>query len=131
MRTHIQGFALLGLLLAALWGMTRLAAPTLSEAFGENGAVVAESAEDHVELTIETETVDPELTDEELTRLQFQLALAGFLDVNTDVDGLWGAVTRGAIADAAAEWGLDDPTDREILDYTDQLFADSAFFDSP
>ncbi len=131
MRTHIQGFALLGLLLVALWGMTKLAAPTLSEAFGENGAVVAESAEDHVELTIDAETVEAELTDEELVRLQFQLALAGFLDVTTDVDGTWGPVTRGAIADAAEQWGLDDPTDREILDYTDELFADRAFFPTP
>jgi len=127
MRTHLQGFALLGLLLAALWGVTKLAAPTLSEAFGENGAVVAESGEDRIELTIDSETLDADLTDDEVKRLQFQLLLAGFLNETSDVDGVNGPNTARAIAQAAAEWDLEDPSDREVLVYADELFADTVF----
>jgi peptidoglycan hydrolase-like protein with peptidoglycan-binding domain len=127
MRTHLQGFALLGLLLAALWGAARLAAPTLSEALGEDGAVVADSGEDHIELTADSEEVDADLTTEEVQRLQFQLLRAGFLTELSDVDGYMGPETAGAIARAAEEWQLVEPTDREVLVYADELLADTPF----
>jgi hypothetical protein len=132
MRNHFQGIFLLGLLLAALWGMTRLASPTLSDAFGEDGAVMADSGdEDTIELTVEAETVDAELNTEELTRLQFELLLSGFLAEQSDIDGTMGSQTRAAIEAAAEKWGLTNPTDREVLLHGDELYEDNPFFAAP
>ncbi|MEZ5247266.1 MAG: hypothetical protein R2707_19425 [Acidimicrobiales bacterium] len=118
MRTHLQGIALLGLLVAALWGMTRLASPTLSRAFGDDGAVLADGG-DVVDLVVDDVPELP-LDDEERARLQFHLVLEGFLDDVSQVDGIIGDRTRAAIAEAAAAWGLDDPTDREFLTFADE-----------
>jgi hypothetical protein len=118
MRTHLQGIALLGLLAAALWGMTRLAAPALSQAFGDDGALVADGG-DVVDLVVDEIPEEP-LDDEERARLQFHLVLEGFLDDVSQVDGIIGERTRSAIAEAAAAWGLDDPTDREFLTFADE-----------
>ncbi len=127
MRTHLQGIALLGLLVAALWGMTRLASPALSEAFGEDGALQAESR-DVVDLVVGGETLDAALDDEERARLQFHLVVGGFLDDPSQVDGIIGAQTRAAMAEAAAEWGLEDPTDREFLTFADEQSAGVSLF---
>ena len=123
MRTHLQGFALLGLLVAALWGMTRLASPALGDAFGDDGAVQSESG-DVVDLVVGSETLDAELTDDEEKRLQFHLFVGGFLTDISEVDGIIGSGTRAAIAAAAEEWGLDDPSLREFLTYADEQSAD-------
>jgi hypothetical protein len=132
MRNHFQGIFLLGLLLAALWGMTRLASPTLSDAFGEDGAVMADSGdEDTIELTVEAGTGDAELDSEELARLQFELLLGGFLTEQSDIDGLMGDQTRAAIEAAAEKWGLTNPTDREVLLHGDGLYEDNLFFAAP
>ena len=119
MRTHLQGFALLALLVAALWGVTRLASPALSQAFGDDGAVVADSG-DVVDLVVGAETLDRPLDDDERARLQFHLVLEGYLDDVAQVDGIIGARTRAAMAEAATDWGLDEPTDREFLTFADE-----------
>ena len=72
MRTHLQGITLLALLLAAVWGAVQLASPALSSALGEDGAVVAESSDDRIDLTADSEPEAP-LTDPEKLRLQFNL----------------------------------------------------------
>lgn len=128
MRTHLQGIALLGLLVAALWGMTRLASPALSEAFGDDGALQADSG-DVVDLVVESETLDAPLNDEERARLQFHLLVGGFLNDISEVDGIIGTQTREAMAAAAQEWGLEDPTDREFLIYADEQSADTSLLD--
>jgi hypothetical protein len=127
MRTHLQGIALLSLLVVALWGMTKLASPALNDAFGEDGALHAESA-DVVDLVVGSETLDASLDDDERARLQFHLVVDGFLADPSQVDGIIGANTRAAIAAAADAWGLDDPTDREFLTFADQRSADTPLF---
>jgi hypothetical protein len=127
MRTHFQGIAILGLLLVSLWGATKLASPALSEAFGEDGAVNAESIEDRVNLVVNRATLDAELNNEELERLQFQLLRAGFLESIADVDGYHGKNTAAAIQAAAEEWGILEPTDRRVLEHADELYADAPF----
>jgi hypothetical protein len=119
MRTHLQGFALLGLLVLALWGLTRLASPALSEAFGEDGAIQADSG-DVVDLVVGGETLDAPLDDDERARLQFHLVVWGYLGDISEVDGIIGPGTRAAMAEAASDWGLDEPTDREFLIYADE-----------
>lgn len=128
MRTHIQGIALLGLLVAALWGMTRLASPALSEAFGDDGAVVADSG-DVVDLVVGSETLDAALNEEERARLQFHLLVGGFFDDVSQVDGIIGDGTRAKMAEASIRWGLNEPTDREFLIHADELAADKPLFD--
>lgn len=129
MRTHIQGVFLLCLLAAALWGMTRLASPALTEAFGEDGALRADSGEDLIELTVDGNRIDEPLTGDEMTRLQFLLLLGGYLTRQSDVDGVPGPTTEAAIAAAAAEWDLVEPTDRQVLIHADEFYADVPFFD--
>ncbi len=125
MRTHFQGFALLILLVAAIWGAARLASPTLSDAFGEDGAVNAES-EDRVNLVVDSEDSAP-LTAAERERLQFQLLRGGFLENPADVDGIFGDKTRDAIQTAADAWGLESPSYRQVLDHADELFTGTLF----
>ena len=126
MRTHLQGIALLVLLVAALWGMTRLASPALDQAFTDDGSAVTDSG-DVVDLVVDA-TLDTPLDDEERARLQFHLVLGGFLDDVSQVDGIIGNGTRAAIAEAAAAWGLDDPSDREFLTFADARSDDASLF---
>ena len=104
MRTHIQGFTLLALLVAAIWGAIQLASPALSDAFDEDGAVQAESRdEDTVDLTVGA--VDDTLEfEDEVKRLQFNLLRAGFFTDLSSVDGDMGPDTRRAMAEAAEAW---------------------------
>lgn len=127
MRTHIQGFALLVFLLAAIWGVVHLASPVLSDAFGENGALVAQSDDDTVDLTVEDGPPEAPLTEEELLRLQFNLFRAGFFDDIAAVDGIWGPDTREKMAEAALAWGLDEPSDRELYEHAEARFAEQPF----
>ncbi len=127
MRTHLQGIALLGLLVAALWGMTKLASPALGDAFGEDGALQAESG-DVVDLVVGSETLDAPLEFEEAKRLQFHLLVGGFLDDISQVDGAIGPQTRAAMAEAADEWELDNPSDRELLVFADEQDAEAPLF---
>ena len=129
MRTHLQGIALLGLLVAALWGMTRLAGPALGDALGEDGALQADSG-DVVDLVVGSENLDAPLEGPERERLQFHLVLWGYLDDVSAVDGIIGPGTRAAMAEAATDWGLDEPTDREFLVYADEHPIDTPLFDN-
>lgn len=125
MRNHIQGAVLLVLLAAALWGTTRLAGPILGDAFGDDGAVQAQSAEDRVELSsVADDRFDEPLTSEEVFTIQWQLGLEGFLDVETDLDGLMGPTTRRAMQDAKVAYGMTQASDRALLEHLDELFAE-------
>ncbi|MEM7140902.1 MAG: hypothetical protein AAF548_07685 [Actinomycetota bacterium] len=126
MRIHIQGFLLLGFLLASIWGAVQLASPSLSEALGEEGALQAESREDTVDLALDAPPEEP-LTQDELMRLQFNLLRGGFFADLDAVDGVWGPNTREKMAEAAQAWGLDEPSDREIFEHAESLFADQPF----
>lgn len=126
MRIHIQGFALLALLLAAIWGAVQLASPALEDAFGDEGALQAESSEDTVDLTVDA-VPDTPLNFEEIFRLQFNLVRAGYFEELDAVDGYLGANTRAKMEEAADDWGLDEPSDRELYEYAESLFADQPF----
>lgn len=121
MRFHIQGlFVLLGVGIALLV-MARIAAPVLDDAFGEDGAIVAESsdAEDIVDLAAETE-VDLPLTGDEVAVLQADLTQLGFEP--GPIDGILGTGTRAAISAAILQYQLDTAaTDRDVLEYVTSL----------
>ena len=118
MDTHIQGFALLILLVAALWGAARLAGPVFDEALGDEGAIIARSAdEDSGSLRIgeSLEIVEAPLTFNELSTLQWLLGVEGFLDPDSDVDGLLGPITEAAITQAKATFAIPTASDRVLL----------------
>ena len=122
MRSHIQGiFVLLGVGIAVLV-LARIAAPVLGDAFGEDGAIVAESSEvdDVVDLAaLETEVSAP-LTGDEVALLQ-----GGLVDLGFDpgpIDGILGSGTRAAIDAAITEYQLETTSsDREVLEYVTSL----------
>ena len=122
MRSHIQGlFVLLGVGIALLV-VARIAAPVLSDAFGEDGAIVAESgdADDVVELAAGDQAVSLPLAGEEVAQLQADLTALGFEP--GPVDGILGSGTRTAIDAAIVQYQLDTAaTDREVLEYLTSL----------
>lgn len=128
MRMHVQGIGILALVLAALWGLTQLAAPALR---GDGSAVTAQSREDRVDLTVGEEPADDPLTGDEVVDLQFGLYVEGFLDSADDVDGILGPGTRAAMDEAAVRWDMAGATDRELLDHVSALLAANPFFSSP
>lgn len=122
MRFHIQGlFVLLGAGIALLV-MARIAAPVLDDAFGEDGAIVAESsdAEDIVDLAAAETEVDLPLTGDEVAVLQADLTQLGFEP--GPIDGILGTGTRAAISAAILQYQLDTAaTDRDVLEYVTSL----------
>lgn len=122
MRFHIQGlFVLLGVGIALLV-MARIAAPVLDDAFGEDGAIVAESsdAEDIVDLAAAEAEVDLPLTGDEVAVLQADLTQLGFEP--GPIDGILGTGTRAAISAAILQYQLDTAaTDRDVLEYVTSL----------
>lgn len=122
MRFHIQGlFVLLGVGIALLV-MARIAAPVLDDAFGEDGAIVAESsdAEDIVDLAAAETEVDLPLTGDEVAVLQADLTKLGFEP--GPIDGILGTGTRAAISAAILQYQLDTAaTDRDVLEYVTSL----------
>lgn len=122
MRFHIQGlFVLLGVGIALLV-MARIAAPVLDDAFGEDGAIVAESsdAEDIVDLAATETEVDLPLTGDEVAVLQADLTQLGFEP--GPIDGILGTGTRAAISAAILQYQLDTAaTDRDVLEYVTSL----------
>ncbi len=124
MRNHIQGVVLLLILAAALWASSKLAVPALSDAFGDNGAVVAESNEDVVDLSTGSESVQPEtpLTPEDVFTIQWHLALGGFLEAE-DIDGILGKDTRNAMTAAKAAFGIPLASDRNLMAHLLELAA--------
>lgn len=121
MKSHIQGlFILLGVGIA-LMVLANIAAPVVTDAFGEDGAIVAESApEDVIDLASGgTEVVIP-LTSEEVALLQANLTDLGF-DPGP-IDGILGGGTRAAIGEAIIEYQLDSTAaNRDVLEYTQSL----------
>jgi len=119
MKSHIQGlFILLGVAIALL-ALANIAAPVLGDAFGEDGAIVAESGAEDADPAAEEAIVAP-LDGEEVALLQANLADLGF-DPGP-VDGILGNGTRSAINDAIVGYRLDIGTsDREVLEYTQSL----------
>ena len=120
MKSHIQGlFILLGVAIALL-ALANIAAPVLGDAFGEDGAIVAESAvDDGADPTVEA-AIEVPLDGEEVALLQANLTDLGF-DPGP-VDGILGNGTRSAISEAIVEYQLDvGASDREVLEYTQSL----------
>ncbi len=120
MKSHIQGlFILLGVAIALL-ALANIAAPVLGDAFGEDGAIVAESAaDDGADLAAEEAIVGP-LDGEEVALLQANLTDLGFGP--GPVDGILGNGTRSAVSEAIVEYQLDvSASDREVLEYTQSL----------
>ena len=107
---HLQGVLLLVLLLLVFWGLWRMALPAIGKAWGgSDGAVVAESRD---------ETLDPvggaPLTLAEVADLQVALTEAGY-DPGP-VDGIMGEMTRRAADEARGELGLEQESDRRLLE---------------
>ncbi|MCQ3813910.1 MAG: hypothetical protein KTU85_05760 [Acidimicrobiia bacterium] len=118
MGSHIQGVAILILVVAALWGLARLAGPVLAEALGEQGAIIAKSPEETnepLERDAALEASEAPLTVDEITNLQWLLAVEGYLNAKTDVDGLLGPVTEAAITEAKATLAIPTANHRVLL----------------
>ena len=118
MDTHIRGAALLILLAAALWGAAQLAAPVVDEALSDEGAIIARSPDEDTldqRISESLETVEAPLTFDEISTLQWLLGVEGFLDPDTDVDGLLGPITEEAITRAKATFAIPTASDRVLL----------------
>ncbi len=118
MDTHIRGVALLILLVAALWGAAKLAGPVFDEALGDEGAIIARSpdeASDSLRIGGIPENAEAPLTFDELSTLQWLLGVEGFLDPDSDVDGLLGPITEAAINRAKATFAIPTASHRVLL----------------
>ena len=118
MDTHIQGVALLILLVAALWGAARLAGPVFDEALGDEGAIIARSPDedsDSLRIGEIPENAEAPLTFDEVSTLQWLLGVEGFLDPDSDVDGLLGPITEEAITRAKATFAIPTASQRVLL----------------
>ncbi len=118
MDTHIQGVALLILLVAALWGAARLAGPVFDEALGDEGAIIARSPDedsDSLRIGEIPENAEAPLTFDEVNTLQWLLGVEGFLDPDSDVDGLLGPITEAAITRAKATFAIPTASHRVLL----------------
>lgn len=122
MRAHMQGAIILVALGFVLLALLAISNPILSDAFGENGAIVAESSEE-TDSSDEGEEIDPlavPLNGEEVAQLQADLAALEF-DPGP-VDGILGDGTRGAIDQAIDAYQLDtESTDRQVFQYVSAL----------
>ena len=113
MRSHIQGVFVLLFVGIALMGLARYAAPVLSEAFGDEGAIIAKSAEPE-------DPANAPLTGEEVIELQTNLTALGF-DPGP-VDGILGSITKAAIAAAINQYELaEESSHRAVLVHTVSL----------
>ena len=118
METHVRGAALLILLAAALWGAARLASPVLSEALGNEGAIIARSPAVEVDtagVEAPPQTAEAPLTFDEVRTLQWLLGVEGFLDPDVDVDGLMGPITEDAATRAKATFAIPTASVRVLL----------------
>ena len=118
MDTHIRGVALLILLVAALWGAAKLAGPVFDEALGDEGAIIARSPDedsDSLRIGEIAENAEAPLTFDELSTLQWLLGVEGFLDPDSDVDGLLGPITEAAITRAKATFAIPTASHRVLL----------------
>ncbi len=127
MSTHIQGVTILILVVAALWGAMRLVGPAISEALGDEGAIIARSVDENNLVEPDDTTQqdnDSPLTTDEISTLQWLLAVEGFLDPETDVDGLLGPKTSEAITNAKATFGIPTANDRVLISLLEGRNAD-------
>ncbi len=120
MRYHIQGVFILLICAIAVLFTARIAAPVLSDAFGDEGAIVAQSAEVDEDADLPVADEDLPLTGEEVGQLQADLTSLGF-DPGP-VDGIMGEATQGAIDAAIVQYQLDvAASNREVYDYLRSL----------
>lgn len=131
MRYHLQGVFVLLIVAIGLLFTARVAAPVLSDALGDEGAIVAESAEvdEDGALTADETEADIPLTGEEVGQIQADLTALGF-DPGP-VDGIMGGATQAAIDAAIVQYQLDTgASNRAVYDYVralaDALAAASA-----
>lgn len=116
MENHLQGVALLILLLLGLWAFWRYASPVLDDAIGgSDGAIVAVSGDDS--------EIEARLSTDEVAELQAALAAAGY-DPGP-VDGILGELTRTASAEARFELDLPDSSYRELIAALDEQATDT------
>lgn len=128
MGTHIQGVALLIVLLGALWGASRLAAPTISEAISDEGAIIARSPDPTASTTPEDGSLSPSdepLNFDEITNLQWLLGIEGYLSLDTDIDGVYGPITRAAVTQAKEALDIPSASDRVLLSLLEGLNAEN------
>ena len=122
MRYHIQGVFILLIAFIGILFTARVAAPVLSDAFGDEGAIVAESAEvdEDADLTSAEAEEDLPLTGEEVGQIQADLTALGF-DPGP-IDGIMGSSTQGAIDTAIVQYQLDvAASNRAVYDYVRSL----------
>ena len=122
MRYHIQGVFILLIVFIGVLFTARVAAPVLSDAFGDEGAIVAESAEvdEDADLTSAEAEEDLPLTGEEVGQIQADLTALGF-DPGP-VDGIMGSSTQGAIDAAIVQYQLDvAASNRAVYEYVRSL----------
>jgi len=127
MDTHIRGVALLVLLAAALWGAAKLAGPVIDEAFGDEGAIIARSPDtpsDSSRIGEVGENTEAPLTFDEVSTLQWLLGVEGFLDPDSDIDGLLGPITETAIVRAKATFAIPTAGDRVLLSLLEERNID-------
>jgi len=94
MKIHVQGVALLAVVMLLLLGMSRWAAPTLHDALGPEGAIQATSSPDTIPGASDAE-IDLPLSSDEIAALQTILESIGY-DVGGS-DGIAGPKTKAAI----------------------------------
>jgi len=117
MHSHLQGVFLLLIACIGLLVAANYARPVLSEALGDNGAIVATPSEETDELpTVEREP----LSGEEILRIQGYLARLGH-DPG-EIDGYHGPNTAAAIDEAIEEYRMPaNSADRDVLEYLQSL----------
>jgi len=117
MRTHLQGTFLLIVLLLVFWWTLSWAVPILDSAvFGEDGAVVARTpleTDDQADDDRGLEQDRP-LDGNEVADLQSALTQLGYSP--GPIDGILGELTRQAIDEAKVDLGLEEASDRRLLE---------------
>lgn len=120
MRYHIQGVFILLIVCIAVLFTARIAAPVLSDAFGDEGAIVAKSAEVDEDADLPVSEEDLPLSGEEVGQIQADLKALGFNP--GPVDGIMGETTQRAIDVAIVQYQLDvAASNREVYDYLRSL----------
>ena len=75
---------------------------------------------------LSSDDAEPEepLSPEEVLTIQSRLAIEGFLDLETDVDGLMGPRTRTAMQEAKTAFGLGAVSDRALHEHLESIGPD-------
>ena len=117
MRTHLQGTFLLIVLLLVFWWTLNWAVPILDSAvLGEDGAVVARApvATDDQAAADRGLEQDQPLDGNEVADLQSALTQLGYSP--GPIDGIMGELTRQAVDEAKLDVGLEEASDRRLLE---------------